>query len=322
MPILLIAGDMLDKAFQEARLVAEDVTSSNASLVEWRAASKTKTGSSLWADSKAQLQIEVRAMVESEWLEYLAEKKRDLGGRAFQHSDAEPLIVHSALGYLGGTDELVAHLVETYRYEDLRLNPQYATLSAELSKSAKSEFDDFIRNSESMFCFMELKVEEETFRLTFELFSQTCPKTCENFMALVTGELNQSSKGTTLHYLDTPIHRIVKDAWIQGGDIVGGKGDAGESIWGGTFPDETFCVKHDRPGMLAMANQGPHSNQSQFYITMRELPAFDNKCVAFGRVICGHKALHKINSVSLTNQRPTNPIVISSCGAVLATVRA
>lgn len=294
MPILLIAGDMLDRAFQEARIIAQDVASLNSSL-----------------------QVEIRSMVEADWVAYLNLKKRKLRGRALQHAENEPLVIHSVLGYLGGLDDLVSWAGED-GYEDPRKMEQYQSLAGEFTRTARGDFDDYIRNSPNQFCFFDFTMgTDESLRVTFELFSDKCPKTCENFLALCTGEMKSSSKGTTLHYLDNPIHRIVKDAWIQGGDIVNGRGDASESVWGETFPDESFAVKHDGPGILAMANNGPHTNGSQWYITLRELPCFDGKRVAFGRVIHGRKTLLALNAAGTVNQRPKVPITICNCGAVV-----
>lgn len=296
MPILLIAGDMLDHAFQEAKLMAEDLVGS--------------TG--------GKLQLEVRSFVEADWLGYLQQKKRELRGQAFQHAEDEPIVIHSALGYLGGVDGLLQWAGKAYSYTDPRKLEEWTTIAKELSKTVKADFDSYIRSSPNQFCFFDLSMgAEEAQRLVFELYSDQCPNTCKNFLALCTGEMKSSSKGTSLHYLDTPVHRIVKDAWIQGGDIVSGRGDGSESVFGDHFPDESFSVKHNRPCMLAMANTGPHTNGSQWYITLREMPSFDNRCVAFGRVIVGRKTLLTVNATPCQNQRPKIPVSISNCGQVL-----
>jgi len=151
----------------------------------------------------------------------------------------------------------------------------------------------------------------------FELFTKKCPKTVENFKKLCIGEEKKSESGVTLHYLNSPIHRIVKDGWIQGGDIVDGKGTSGVSVFGKNFADESFVVKHDQPGILAMSTSEPNSNNSQYYITLRPLPSFDGKKVAFGRVISGLPALYQLNELETKNQRPKLPVFIAKCDQIV-----
>jgi len=151
----------------------------------------------------------------------------------------------------------------------------------------------------------------------FELFVKQCPKTVENFKKLCTGEEKKSDLGVTLHYLNSPIHRIVKDGWIQGGDIVDGRGTNGCSIYGKYFADESFVVKHEQPGIIAMSTSESNSNNSQYYITLRPLPSFDGKKVAFGRVISGLPTLYQLNELETKNQRPKVPVFISRCDQMI-----
>jgi len=104
-------------------------------------------------------------------------------------------------------------------------------------------------------------------RVVFELFSDICPVTCENFRCLCTGEKGiGKTTSKPLHYKGVVFHRVVKDFMIQGGDFSAGNGSGGESIYGGSFKDENFDVKHDKPFLLSMANRGKHSNGSQFFM--------------------------------------------------------
>lgn len=117
-------------------------------------------------------------------------------------------------------------------------------------------------------CFFDVEIGgQQVGRITFELFSDICPKTCDNFRSLCTGEKGNGQKsGLPLHYKGSPFHRVVKDFMIQGGDFTKGDGTGGESIYGGVFPDENFEKKHEKEFLLSMANRGKDTNGSQFFI--------------------------------------------------------
>ncbi|KAM7136512.1 putative inactive peptidyl-prolyl cis-trans isomerase-like 6 isoform 5-T6 [Molossus nigricans] len=151
-------------------------------------------------------------------------------------------------------------------------------------------------------------------RLIFELYNDACPKTCKNFQVLCTGKAGFSESGIRLHYAGSIFHRIVQNAWIQGGDIVAGKGDGGESIYGPTFEDESFLIPHNKRGVLGMVNKGRHSNGSQFYITLQSTPYLDKKYVAFGQLIEGTEVLQQLELVPTENERPIQQCTIIDSG--------
>eukprot|EP00405_Crypthecodinium_cohnii_P023387 CAMPEP_0206486988 /NCGR_PEP_ID=MMETSP0324_2-20121206/41347_1 /ASSEMBLY_ACC=CAM_ASM_000836 /TAXON_ID=2866 /ORGANISM="Crypthecodinium cohnii, Strain Seligo" /LENGTH=294 /DNA_ID=CAMNT_0053965331 /DNA_START=87 /DNA_END=967 /DNA_ORIENTATION=- len=121
---------------------------------------------------------------------------------------------------------------------------------------------------------------EASGRLEFELFANEVPKTAENFRCLCTGE-----KGKNLSFADSIFHRIIPGFMAQGGDITDGDGTGGRSIYGNKFADENFNRRHEERGMLSMANSGPNTNGSQFFILFKATPHLDRKHVVFGRLI-------------------------------------
>ncbi|KAM0893515.1 hypothetical protein ACQ4PT_025068 [Festuca glaucescens] len=137
----------------------------------------------------------------------------------------------------------------------------------------------------------------------------------ENFRALCTGEKSVGANGKSLHYKGTPFHRIIPGFMIQGGHIGDGKGS--ESIYGGTFSDENFSVKHTHPGVVAMANSGSDSNGSQFYITTIKTSWLDGEHVVFGRVIQGMDYVYAIEGGAGTyNGKPRKKALITDSGEI------
>ena len=109
---------------------------------------------------------------------------------------------------------------------------------------------------------------------------------------------------------------------VQGGDFTVGNGTGGESIYGRTFPDENFVLKHDGPGLLSMANAGPNTNGSQFFITLVPLPHLDGGHTVFGKVVEGMDVVRELEAAGTGNGVPREPLVISDCGEVSADERA
>ncbi|KAM0528203.1 hypothetical protein ACHAPS_002044 [Verticillium nonalfalfae] len=154
-------------------------------------------------------------------------------------------------------------------------------------------------------------------RVTFELYDDLVPKTAENFRALCTGEKGLGKSGKPLHYKGSIFHRIIKQFMIQGGDFTQGNGTGGESIYGAKFADEAFPKTHDRPFLLSMANAGPDTNGSQFFITTVPTPHLDNKHVVFGEVLNGKSIVRQLENLPTQNgDKPVKDAIIADCGVL------
>lgn len=151
-------------------------------------------------------------------------------------------------------------------------------------------------------------------RIVMELRSDVVPKTAENFRALCTGEKRVGISGKPLHYKGSVFHRVIPQFMCQGGDFTKGNGTGGESIYGAKFRDENFELKHDQAFILSMANAGPNTNGSQFFITTVPTPWLDGKHVVFGKVIEGKDVIQKIESYGSQSGRTSRKIVIADCG--------
>ncbi|KAK8314783.1 hypothetical protein V6Z11_A01G183100 [Gossypium hirsutum] len=130
-------------------------------------------------------------------------------------------------------------------------------------------------------------------RIVMELFADCTPRTAENFRALCTGE---------------------KGVGRSGGDFTAGNGTGGESIYGSKFADENFIKKHTGPGILSMANAGPGTNGSQFFICTAKTEWLDGKHVVFGQVVEGMDVVKAIEKVGSSSGRTSKPVVVADCG--------
>lgn len=282
MPVLIIAGVRRDGGFQRARVLGEALAAKSMGA-----------------------RVVIKELSEFGYAKYVEAAKKDAGGRAIAHT-GECFVTDSVEGYIGGSDAFVAWAEDKYG-----VKPSLEAKAA--AEVARTRVGEYRKQSGSAFCYLDVKIGEakELQRLVFELDRKVCPKTSDNFLQLCSGENKDK-----LCYKGSPFHRVVPGGWVQGGDIVSGSGAGGRSAYGGDFGDESFALKFDDSGILGMANKGPHTNASQFFITTKPIPALNGKKVAFGRLIEGSAALAAIEKVQLVNQRPATPVVVAGCGVL------
>ncbi|KAF1353667.1 cyclophilin-like domain-containing protein [Delphinella strobiligena] len=164
-------------------------------------------------------------------------------------------------------------------------------------------------------CFFDITLGGEPLgRIKMELFQDVVPKTAENFRQFCTGE-TKNHLGRPQGYKGTKFHRVIRDFMIQSGDFLNGDGTGSTCIYGTkAFADENFQMRHDTAGLLSMANSGPNTNGSQFFITTAPTPHLNGKHVVFGKVVDGMDVVRKIEHVRTSSEKPVQDVVISQCG--------
>merc|ERR1712080_70121 len=146
-------------------------------------------------------------------------------------------------------------------------------------------------------------------RIEFELYNDITPRTAENFRSIATGD-----NPAGYSYKGSKFHRVIPDFMLQGGDFDRGDGTGGKSIYGAKFADENFTKKHTKPGLLSMANAGPNTNGSQFFITTVPCPWLDGKHVVFGEVVDGYDVVKKVESYGSDSGATKAKVVIDASG--------
>lgn len=228
-------------------------------------------------------------------------------------------------------DLMMAYKVDNKNKDVRKALQQLKTAVADAKQKEKSTFGGIFAKGLSMYgdktgvvalndpanpkVFFDIKQgEKELGRIVMQLYKNVTPKTAENFRCLCTGEKGVGKSGKDLHYKGSIFHRVIKGFMIQGGDFTNADGTGGESIYGEKFDDENFKQKHTEGGLLSMANAGPGTNGSQFFITSSETPHLDGKHVVFGKVIEGMDVVREIENAESENDKPNVDIIISDCG--------
>jgi len=186
------------------------------------------------------------------------------------------------------------------------------SVSVSAKKSERKGYDEVTNK-----VFFDVEIDSTPVgRIVIGLYGRAAPKTVENFRSLCTGEKGVGESGKPLHYKGSVFHRIIPSFMIQGGDTTQGNGRGGESIYGSRFADESFKLKHTGPGILSMANAGPNTNGSQFFICTVKTSWLDGRHVVFGKVLSGLDVVYKVEAEGSSGGAPKRKVVIVDSGEI------
>jgi len=243
----------------------------------------------------------ITKMHEFQWKEFVEKKKAEMQGETWGFKNDvlcfvndEPILSHV---------ELFKWAKKHHNHDDYRPEDLYLAI-------AKEQYNQyFLDNESNSYVSMDISIDGMNGgAFLFELKEEKLPLTCKNFKDLCTAEIDG--------YTNCEVHRIVADGWMQSGSVSQRKESSGRP----SFSDETFCVKHDRRGVLGMCNERNHDNKTQFYVTFQPAPFMDTRYVAFGQVIEGWDLLRKIEKVETScSEEPMVDVRVSRCAIRTAT---
>lgn len=250
-------------------------------------------------------------MMEVDYLVKMKELKKEKGGPYFTHNYGHCVRLNGE--YVGYLMDLTRLAIKDFNVHDAEV----ANMQT-FQNVAKTESEAFCKSLGKATCYLDFVSDSKGGpnygRVVVELFEDLCPQACANFVKLCQG--GTAGAGVAFNYQNSVVHRVVENGWFQCGDIVDNSGANSVSSTGTPIPDECFSVDfgEERGGVLGYVNSGPHSNGSQFFITLGSCSWMNNSKVGFGRVLQGYDVLSQINTAPTRNQRPIPEITIATCG--------
>ncbi|XP_076231481.1 uncharacterized protein LOC143177458 [Calliopsis andreniformis] len=208
--------------------------------------------------------------------------------------------------FLGDDLDFLCYISESYIFNLPIGIEYYENLATERCKR-------FMEKSKRKYVYFTFTIDGSMIgSFVFMLYSDLLPFTCQHFLNLCTGFDEATKNYTDSYYVNKYVHRIVKNGWIQcgGSELSSVQNSYNVSI----IPDESYCIPHDRRGVLSMANEGKHYNESQFFICLKSNPWMNYYYVAFGQLVDGARTLNKLENITTSYEHPTKQIVISHCG--------
>jgi len=209
--------------------------------------------------------------------------------------------------------EGISEFINTYTQSGEEKETTTTTQTNEKSTTTHSIPKDIEKSNPKVFFEIEIGGQVAG-RIVMELFENVVPRTAANFRCLCTGEMGMGVNGKKLCYQGSIFHRIIPDFMCQGGDFTRGNGTGGESIYGESFEDENFKLKHTAPGIMSMANSGPDTNGSQFFITTVKTNWLDGKHVVFGKVVEGMNVVQNMEKCGTNGGKPKKQVKIIESG--------
>ncbi|KAF7399783.1 hypothetical protein HZH68_008375 [Vespula germanica] len=244
---------------------------------------------------------QIRGMFQVDWYEYLRKMKVRVGGKMWALKRDVAVFINDV--FIGSDIEFLEYLNELYVFHMPKDIGYYET-------HVKGYYKEFIKKTKRVYVYFTFTLDGFLIgSLLFMLYSDLLPKTCKHFLNFCTEKYNNINGFKVSLYTNTYIHRIVKNGWIQ----FGGNTNCNMTVIP-TITDESYCIPHDRRGVLSMANNGKHSNQSQIIISLKPNTWMNYHYVAFGQLVDGIQTLQKIEDTPTYYESPLKKIIVSECG--------